>query len=52
MSKSSSLQPSNAYIPILVTDLGIVTLVSALQPENADCPMLITESEMTTLVIV
>ena len=35
VSKSESLQPSNAQLPILVTLSGIVTFVRPLQPENA-----------------
>ena len=43
------VQPQNAYLPMLVTDLGMVTLVRSL-PENASTPMLVTELGMLTLV--
>ena len=35
--------PSNANLPILVTELGMVTEVSAVQHTNAASPMLDTE---------
>ena len=35
---------------MLVTEFGIVTLVSPLQPENADPSMLDTEAGIVTLV--
>ena len=35
---------------MLVTESGIVTLVSPLQPSNASDPMLVTESGIVTLV--
>ena len=35
---------------MLVTELGMVTLVRPLQPENARYPMLVTELGMVTLV--
>ena len=44
------LQPSNALAPILVTDNGIVILVSPLQPWNAFAPMLVTEDGSVMLV--
>ena len=44
------LQPQNAPSPILVTLLGIVTLVRPLQPENAQSPILVTPFEIVTLV--
>ena len=37
------MQYRNAYSPMLVTDLGIVTEVKFSQYENADFPMLATE---------
>ena len=40
------VQPSKAYIPMLVTLSGMVIDVKPLQPEKADCPMLITLSGM------
>ena len=36
---------------MLVTELGIVTLVSPLQPRNAELPMLVTESGIVKSVI-
>ena len=44
------LQKENAYCPILVTLLGIVTLVSLLQKENAEFPILVTLSGIAILV--
>jgi hypothetical protein len=35
---------------MLVTELGMVTLVRPEQPENASLPMLVTEFGMVTLV--
>ena len=35
---------------MLVTELGMVTLVRPVQPENADCPMRVTELGMVMLV--
>ena len=37
------LQPRNAYFPIEVTELGIVTEVKPLQSQNAEEPMEVTE---------
>ncbi len=42
--------PENALLPILVTELGMVTLVNPLQPLNALPPILVTELGMVTLV--
>jgi hypothetical protein len=50
VSKSEALQPSNAPLPMLVTESGIVTFVSPLQYQNAEDPMLVTESGIVTLV--
>ena len=36
------MQPSNAQSPMLVTLLGIVTLVKFVQPSNAKSPILVT----------
>ena len=44
------LQPENADLPMLVTELGMVTEVRFQQPENADLPMLVTELGMVTEV--
>ena len=44
------LQPSNAYPPILVTPLGIFTLVKLPQSENAPPPILVTLSGIVILV--
>ena len=35
---------------MVVTELGMVTLVKPLQPENAASPMVVTELPMVTLV--
>ena len=40
---------SNAELPILVTEFGIVTVVRSLT-ENASAPMLVTELPIVTLV--
>ena len=37
--------PENAYASIIVTDSGIVTLVSPLQHQNASLPILVTGNE-------
>ena len=39
-------QPSNAQLPISVTDLGMVTLVKPLQAENARLPIEVTGEEI------
>ena len=36
-------QPLKAYLPILVTELGIVIDVMPEQPEKAELPILVTE---------
>ena len=38
----------NAYPPIEVTELGIVTDISALQAKNAESPILVTELPIVT----
>ena len=43
------VQPANASLPMYVTELGMVALVSPLQ-QNADSPMVVTELPMVTLV--
>ena len=46
------LQLPNAYMPILVTELGIVRFDdSEVQSPNAFCPILVTELGIVTLVI-
>ena len=37
------VQPSNALLPINVTELGMLTLVKPLQPKNAMSPISVTE---------
>ena len=44
------LQLRNAYLPISVTDLGMVTIVKPLQFSNARSPILVTDLGMVTLV--
>ena len=44
------VQPENAFSPIVVTLLGIVTLINPLHPANAKLPMVITLSGIVTLV--
>ena len=46
----SEVQPENAFLPMLVTELGIVMLVSEVQPKNAFLPMVVTESGIVTLI--
>ena len=43
-------QPLNAFSPILVTELGIVTLVRPEQSRSAELPIVVTELGMITLV--
>ena len=44
------VQRSNAYLPKLVTDEGMLTLVRPVQSLNAPCPMLVTDEGMVMLV--
>ena len=44
-----SEQPENAELPMLVTELGMVTLVK-LQPRNAYSPMLVTKYSLLSYV--
>ena len=44
------LQSSKALLPILVTELGIVTEVRPLQPAKAKSPILVTELGIVTEV--
>ena len=44
------MQPKNALVAILVTPLGIVTLVRRAQPSNALSPILVTLLGIVTLV--
>ena len=44
------MQLAKAFYPILVTESGIVTLVSPLQPENVLDPILVAESGIITFV--
>jgi hypothetical protein len=44
------LQPSNAFLPIFVTEEGMVTFVSLVQFWNAQSPIFVTDEGMVTLV--
>ena len=44
------LQPLNAFLPIEVTEFGMVTLVKPVQPLNASSLIEVTELGMVTLV--
>ena len=44
------IEPRNTSIPMLVTLLGIVTLVRLVQSQNAYVPMLVTPLAIVTLV--
>ena len=44
------VQPLNAELPMLVTELPMVTLVRPVQPLNAELPMLVTELGIVTFV--
>ena len=41
-------QPTKAYFPIVVTELGMVREVKLLHPQKAFSPILVTESGMIT----
>ena len=52
VSEVSPLQPSNAPLPIEVTEFGMVNEVSPLQPSNATKPMEVTEYVVPSFVTV